>query len=746
MKPCSTCLQPEELQDLVAGRAPATEQTNLVAHLDGCPTCQERLDRLSGGGELGPALLHVDRRPASDSAYWPALAQLQRDVAFANAPTRAELATEGVGVLEHGEEVALDFLSPPDNPGQLGKLDHFDVVGVIGRGGMGIVLHGFDPCLQRAVALKVLEPRLARNELARQRFCREARTAARITHEHVVAVHQVDLDEHSGLPYLVMQLVAGESLEERLLRPGKLELAEVVRIGMEAAAGLAAAHAQGLIHRDVKPGNILLEAGTGRVKLTDFGLARATEDVKLTRTGFVAGTPLYMSPEQARGEEVDARCDLFSLGVVLYELCAGHPPFVAQTPLLLLRRLAEEPHQPLREVNPDVPAWLAEVIDRLLAKKPGDRFASADEVVQVLASHLSGLVPRPPLTITAVTTTVAPVAQKCPRRSWVALLAASLLLAAGTTLAWLMLGRPAERGPAGPRPVAVIDAGTGPVWSVAFAADGQTLAMGLDDGSVRLWDLEREEVKATLPPHRGPVWSVAFAPGTGLLATASDDGTVRLWPPDASEPQRVLKLEDSVRAVAFSPDGRRLATGTRRTGRVRLWDVDSGKEEARISGRHRGVVMSVAFSPDGKLVASGGGDRSVRVWNTQTGQERVQMEGHKGGVYGVAFAPGGRRVASGSWDRTVRLWDVDTGHELAAWRGHTQDVWAVAFSPDGRTLASASEDHTVKLWDVETGQPRATFEGHTGTLYTVAFSPDGTRVASAGRDGTVCLWAVTAGK
>src|SRR5207248_7471518 len=204
----------------------------------------------------------------------------------------------------------------------------------------------------------------------RQRFCREARAAAAVTHDNLVAVHQVDEDEPSGLPYLIMQLVHGESLEQRLKRVHKLGVPEVARLGMQAAAGLAAAHAGGLIHRDIKPGNILLEAPVDRVKLTDFGLARAAEDVKLTRTGFVAGSPLYMAPEQARGDEIDHRADLFSLGSVLYEAAAGTPAFDGKTPLAVLRRVADETPAPLYTVNQDVPAWLSDIVDRLLAKNP----------------------------------------------------------------------------------------------------------------------------------------------------------------------------------------------------------------------------------------------------------------------------------------------------------------------------------------------------------------------------------------
>src|SRR5439155_25027831 len=184
------------------------------------------------------------------------------------------------------------------------------------------------------------------NELARKRFCREARAAAAITHEYVVAIHQVEEDEASQLPLLVMQFVDGESLQERLDGIGPLPLADIVRIGMQTAWRPAAAHTQGLIHRDVKPANILLEHGLERVKLTDFGLARATEDVKLTQTGFVAGTPLYMAPEQARGEPVDHRADLFSLGSVLYALCTGQPPFQGSTPFVVLKNVTEERPRP----------------------------------------------------------------------------------------------------------------------------------------------------------------------------------------------------------------------------------------------------------------------------------------------------------------------------------------------------------------------------------------------------------------
>src|SRR5207237_9059325 len=177
-------------------------------------------------------------------------------------------------------------------------------------------------------------------ERAQRRSCREPVAAASVTHDNLVAVHQVDDNGPGGLPYIVMQLVNGETLEQRVKRVGRLPVAEAIRVGFQAAAGLTAAHAAGLIHRDIKPANILLERGTEKVRLTDFGLARATEDLKLTRTGFVAGTPLYMAPEQARGDDIDHRADLFSLGSVLYEALAGMPAFGGKSPAAVLRRAA----------------------------------------------------------------------------------------------------------------------------------------------------------------------------------------------------------------------------------------------------------------------------------------------------------------------------------------------------------------------------------------------------------------------
>ena len=286
-------------------------------------------------------------------------------------------------------EVSLDFLEPCDVPGRLGKIGPYEVIEVIGRGGMGVVLRAHDPKLNRIVAVKVMAPQFVANPTARKRFLREAQAAAAVTHPHVITIHAVDQTEKT--PYLVMECIDGLSLQEKIDRCGHLEVKEILRIGAQIAAGLAAAHAHGLVHRDIKPSNILLENGVERVKITDFGLARAVDDVGVTRSGEVAGTPQFMSPEQAQGKPVDHRSDLFSLGAVLYAMCTGRSPFRAETTVAVLRRVCDDVPRPIREVNPDIPEGLVAIIDRLLAKDPEERFQTAEEVSDLLLGYLAHL-------------------------------------------------------------------------------------------------------------------------------------------------------------------------------------------------------------------------------------------------------------------------------------------------------------------------------------------------------------------
>jgi serine/threonine protein kinase len=284
-------------------------------------------------------------------------------------------------------ELKYPFLSPPRESGDLGSLGPYRILNQVGRGGMGIVFRAFDSKLQRIVAIKVLAPEIAIDPMARRRFEREARSAAAISHPHVVVIYAVD--EICIPPYLVMEFVQGKTLADKLATQGALTIKEILRIGSQVAEGLAAAHQQGLVHRDMKPANILLENGVERVKVTDFGLAKVVNDGTMTRTGDLSGTPHFMSPEQASGGPIDLRSDLFSLGAILYLMCSGRTPFRADNPLALLKRVCEETPGPISRINPEIPDWLSQIVSRLLEKSPTDRYQTAAEVVAVLQQHLA---------------------------------------------------------------------------------------------------------------------------------------------------------------------------------------------------------------------------------------------------------------------------------------------------------------------------------------------------------------------
>lgn len=347
-----------------------------LQHLDECEHCQTRIEELAANEQqwrLAREGLcsHVECGPDIESEF--------------GGPTRfvptAELSSDWT------DTMAKQLLQPPSHPEMLGRLGRYEIERLVGSGGMGVVFKAYDSELHRSVAIKMLAPHLSGSRSARERFAREARAAAAIVNDHVVPIHNVET-EHAT-PYLVMQYIAGDSLQARLDRDGPLDVCEVLRIGMQVAKGLAAAHAQGLIHRDVKPSNIMLDENVARALLTDFGLARTQDEACLTRSGFHPGTPHYMSPEQVRGEELDGRSDLFSLGCVLYALCTGHPPYRADSGYAVMRRITDEQPRSIREQNALIPEWLDRVVMKLLEKNRESRFQSAEELAQILEQCLA---------------------------------------------------------------------------------------------------------------------------------------------------------------------------------------------------------------------------------------------------------------------------------------------------------------------------------------------------------------------
>lgn len=366
MKTCCLALSNETLQRLAANDLAPDELRDIEHHVDHCLDCRALLDRQMDADSLDNEII------VSLATTIESIPSVATDELLDLGPSTASL---------------LRLLGPTDDPNMLGRIGSYEVAAIVGRGGMGVVFKAFDRSLHRFVAIKMLLPHLAESAAARKRFAREAKAAAAVVDDHVMPIHGVA--EWNGMPYIVSPYCRGVTLEKRIRDQGALSVEEVLRIGMQTALGLAAAHAQGLVHRDVKPANILLDEGVERVQLTDFGLARTTDDIGMTRTGLLAGTPQFMSPEQTRGEALDARSDLFALGTVLYTMSVGQPPFRGPNPLAVMQKIANDRAPTVQALNPNIPPALSRLIERLMEKRPNQRIQSASEAAEQLRELLA---------------------------------------------------------------------------------------------------------------------------------------------------------------------------------------------------------------------------------------------------------------------------------------------------------------------------------------------------------------------
>lgn len=377
-QPLEQACDSQRIDDYLNEHLAAPEQAEFEAHLSQCVWCQQQVQSRAAEPELWENAVALLAQSKPLEPRW---------AKSSDASSSHQDDDAASGFQSRQVQSVLESLSPTDDPEMLGRIDDYEIIGVVGVGGMGAVLKGFDKSLRRVVAIKVMAPHLAGSGSARTRFQREARAAAAITHDNVIDIYSVS--EAGGLPYLVMPYARGPSLQKRIDEGGPLSVAEVLRIGRQIAAGLTAAHEQGLVHRDIKPANILLNDGIERLLITDFGVARAMDDASMTRTGVIAGTPQYMSPEQARGDAVDARSDLFSLGSVIYAMCVGHPPFRAETSYGILRKVTDSEPRPMRLSNSDVPDWLERLTQMLMTKERDQRLPDANHVATLLRQCLA---------------------------------------------------------------------------------------------------------------------------------------------------------------------------------------------------------------------------------------------------------------------------------------------------------------------------------------------------------------------
>lgn len=779
MNYCHSGCEVDRLKGLLTGRLATGEVAAVEDHLTGCPHCRETLEAL-----------------ASDRSWWDFVAGL--DPHEVDRPD-GEAVAEGL---------PLGFLEPSQHAGSLGKLGPYEVHSIIGQGGMGMVLKGFDPALNRPVAIKVISPLVAMIAAARRRFAREARAAAAVSHDHIVAIHAV-AESVSGLPYLVMPFIAGRSLQERLDRDGPLEVVEIVRVGMQTAAGLAAAHAQGLVHRDVKPANLLLENGVERVKITDFGLARAVDDASHSQSVVIAGTPQYMAPEQASGAAIDHRADLFSLGAVLYAAATGHSPFRAATTMAVLKRVCEDRPRPVRQINPAVPDWLEAIMFQLLEKAPEHRFQSASEVADLLRQGLAHLerptTERPPRPARQI----AGAGAGRGRRALVVLLLALLLgipavqaaRAAGFSsvlnlLATVLRIRTAE----GTLVVEIDDPqikvriddedlvieGAGPK-EIRLAVGKHRLIARKDGKPVReeFFTIQRDQ-KQTVAVRFEPNAVAARPPGVVPLAPIDEYPTSvpPTFPsPVTGTPRARSYSFDAPRALKqsivlepfggqpcwfalYSRDGKTLAASTNWSGNIKVFDVQNQEQVGRMNGEANTACSCGAFSPDGKLLATSGAYQ-ILIWDFAGERLLTRFQGHIKSVRSLAFSADGKCLVSASDDGTARfwevgtwkerLWDAGTPQERPAILMSSQPYFSAAFSPDGKTLALSSgnfreaEPPSVTLYDFDTSSgsvnPRHELVvGKQGPSFSLAFSPDGKTLAATNMDETIALWDVNSGR
>jgi serine/threonine protein kinase len=500
------CLSGVELRALLAGSATKAAQASAELHLNSCTVCRTGLESLAGSAEEFRTLRKDG--PVIEITPTPLLDRAIRE--FTDSSQGA--APESSGVLDSAG--ILQYFSPSQRPQSLGRFGDYEILDIIASGGMGIVVKAIDTSLDRIVAIKVLAPMLAVDERAPQRFLREARSAAALRHDHVVGIFAVGVA--NDLPFIAMEYIDGESLADRLSRAGPLPFPEVLRLARETAAGLAAAHARGIIHRDIKPGNILIERSTQRVKITDFGLARTVDDTGLTRSGFIAGTPEYLSPEQAAGESLDVRSDLFSLGCLLYASCVGESPFKAPSTLAVLRRVADHLPVSVSKVNSNIPPWFSDIIERLLAKKPMDRFASADECLAAIEA-IGSADKRVDSEVSVTRRIRGPNSRK---RFFSAAVTGATLIVLLIGLIALSLFRP--------RPFEAMNA-AGEIRGT-FANFERALAAAPEGGTIQLrWEGERAVAPITLPrkrltiraaEHSHPVWVHHSASNAALTVQA----------------------------------------------------------------------------------------------------------------------------------------------------------------------------------------------------------------------------------
>jgi eukaryotic-like serine/threonine-protein kinase len=692
-----------------------------------------------------------------------------------------------------------------ETPTAFPQVPGYQVLGELGRGGMGVVYKARQTKPNRLVALKMILASGEASEAQLTRFDLEARALARLKHPNIVQLYEVG--EYQGQPFFSLELVEGGSLAQRL--DGKtLPPEQAAQLVETLARAMFAAHRCGIIHRDLKPSNVLV-AADGSLKVTDFGLAKDLRDVSgPTATGAVMGTPAYMAPEQAAGQtdQFGPHTDVYALGAILYEALCGHPPFSGTPQIILFNVLEREPVPP-RRANRKIPVDLETICLKCLQKDPRQRYRSAGE----LAEELRRFRKEEPIQARPLGRGERLI-RWARRRPALAAVYGLLLVVAGLGslgVGALLLWQKAEEARVAAeserqeavearaqldtekqrteaalqreqRARTVSDQAKQEAINASQAAE---LARQKAVEARAQIDKEKQRTESALQREQQTLQRLAqvsylhhvelallnwhsneVAQADKLLDDCPRD--LRGW--EWFYVKRLCHSEKlslkghigTVSSVAFSADGKRIVSGSYdRT--VKVWDAQTGQEKLTLKG-HTRAVSSVAFSADGKRVVSGSWGRDeqgkllpgeVKVWDAQTRQEVLTLQGHTYPANSVAYSADGKRIVSGGrgfdqktgevWGE-LKVWDAQTGQEALTLKGHTSEVTSVAFSADGRRIVSGSDDQTVKVWDRR--QEEFTLKGHAAKVTSVCFSPDGKHIVSGSDDRTVKVWNVQTGQ
>jgi eukaryotic-like serine/threonine-protein kinase len=734
--------------------------------------------------------------------------------------SRAELTAAQRGVAGKGDCAVLPTV--PRDAYEIGRL--------IARGGMGRIYRARDRRLGRPVAIKEL---MIFQPASIARFEREARITGRLQHPAIVPVYEAGVWP-SGEPFYAMKLVAGESLDKVVDRTTTLRerLALVPEIRAVAEA-LAYAHSHRIVHRDLKPANVLL-GEFGETVVIDWGLAKdlaqtrprpparadpsdgvpvemppAVSGPELTMYGAAMGTPSYMPPEQALGEPVDERADVYALGAILYHVLAGRPAYDEYNDVdEILARVKKEPPRPLAELSPNAPADLLAIADKAMARDPAERYPSARELAEDLKRFETGQL------VSVHAYTVTSLLWRWLRRHRGVVAMATIMLMILALLAVLGVDRIRRERNAAERERAKAERQQRRAEGAQARAEARSHELALHNAQAALeedptatlaWlaELPADEAKAgtvrllavearsrgiarhVLRGHEGPAHGLAFSAGGGLLASSASDGHVHVW--NARTGKRVASNYRGVKRlhIEFAP-GARVSEGgpawlavADDDGQVMLWDHHS--DTRRTLAGHRGPVQYLAFSPDGARLATAAEDRAVWVWDVATGQGRRIATTAVDSVK-LSFSGDGRLLII-SEDREPRILDARTGEPMALPRGMA--ARALVMSPDGRWVAGSkpgkvvhlwqvgtrrvsaladlgrtgghlvfspdstalavADRHVVRLWDLGTRKSRV-LAGHSDEITALAFSPDGRLLASGGRDRSVRLWRLEGGE